>query len=76
MIGAQSGSIATDARGSEPMAGDESGVPVTRILCEFKSMFGSIADEGKASMAGSIHPSMDGATGSELRVEAAACAIS
>ena len=39
-------------------------------------MFGSVADEGKASVAGSIHPSMDDATGSELRVGAAAGAIS
>ena len=39
-------------------------------------MFGSIATEGKASVAGSIHPSMDGATSSELRVGVAANAIS
>ena len=35
-------------------------------------MFGSIAAEGKASVVGSIHPSAEGATGSELRVGAAA----
>ena len=39
-------------------------------------MFGSIAAEGKASVAGSIHPSAEGATGSELKVGAAADAIS
>ena len=39
-------------------------------------VFGSIAAENTTSMAGSIHPSMDGAIGSELRVRVATCAIS
>ena len=30
-IGAQSGSMDADARGPEPMAGDESEVPVTQV---------------------------------------------
>ena len=76
MIGAQSDSIGTGAGGSESVAGEGSGSLTTRLSCKVRSMFGSIAAEGKASMAGSIHPSMDVATGSELRVGAAACAIS
>ena len=60
MIGAQSDSIGTDARGSEPMAGDESEGPMTQTSLEAKSVFGSIADECAASVAGSIHPSSEG----------------
>ena len=76
MIGAQSDSIGTGAGGSESVAGEGSGSLTTRLLCKVRSMFGSIAAEGKASVAGSIHPSVEGAPGSELRVGAAACAIS
>ena len=76
MIGAQPDSIGTGAGGSESVAGEGSGSLTTRLSCKVRLMFGSIAAEGKASVAGSIHPSMDGATVSELRVGAAACAIS
>ena len=76
MIGAQSDSLGTGAGGSESVAGEGSNSLITRLSCKERSMFGSIAAEGKASVAGSIHPSMDGATGSELRVRAAAGAIS
>ena len=76
MIGVQSDSIGTGAGGSESMAGEGSGSLATRLSCKVRSMFGSIAAEGKASVAGSIHPSIDGTTGSELRVGAAAGAIS
>ena len=76
MIGAQSDSIGTGAGGSESVAGEGSDSLTTRLSCRVRSMFGSIAAEGKASVAGSIHPSMVGATGSELRVGAAAGAIS
>ena len=76
MIGAQSDSIGTGAGGSESVVGERSGSLTTRLLCKVRLMFGSIATEGKASMAGSIHPSMDGATGSKLRVGTAAGAIS
>ena len=76
MIGAQPDSIGTGAGGSESVAGEGSGSLTTRLSCKVRSMFGSIADEGKASVAGSIHPSVDGATGSELRLGAAAAAIS
>ena len=76
MIGAQSDLLGTGACGSESVAGEGSGSLTTRLSCRVRSMFGSFTAEDKASVAGSIHPSMDGATGSELRVEAAACAIS
>ena len=76
MIGAQSDSLGTGAGGSESVAGEGSGSLTTRLSCRVRSMFGSIAAEGKASVAGYIHPSMEGATGSELRVGAAAGAIS
>ena len=76
MIGAQSDSIGTGAGGSEFVAGERSDSLSTRLSCRVRLMFISIANEGKASVAGSIHPSMDGATGSELRVGAAADAIS
>ena len=76
MIGAQSGSIGTDVRGSEPMAGDESEGPMTQNSLEAKSMFGSIADECAASVAGSIHPSSDGTVRSGSKARAAAGAFS
>ena len=76
MIGAQSGSMGTDLRGSEPMAGDESEGPMTQITLEVKTVFGSSVDECAASMAGSIHPSLDGAICSGSKARAAACAFS
>ena len=74
-IGAQPNSIGPGVGGSESVVGEGSDSLTTRLSCKVRSMFGSIAAEGKASVAGSIHPSMDGATGSELRVGAAAGAI-
>ena len=68
--------IRTVAGGSESVAGEGSDSLTTRLSCKVRSMFGSIAAEGKASVAGSIHLSTDGAIGSELRVRAAAYAIS
>ena len=76
MIDAQSDSIGTGAGGLESVAGEGSGSLTTRLSCKVRSMFGSIATKGKASAAGSIHPSAEGATGSELRVGAAAGAFS
>ena len=64
MIGAQSDSLGTGASSSESVAREGSDSLTTRLSCKVRSMFDSIAAEGKASMAGSIHPSMDGATGS------------
>ena len=76
MIGAQSDLIETGASGSESVAGEGSDSLTTRLSCKVRSMFGSIAAEGKASVAGSIHPTMDGAIGSELRVGAVAGVVS
>ena len=76
MIGAQSDSIGTGAGDSESVAGEGSNGLTTRLSCKVRSMFGSIVGEFKASVAGSIHPSAEGAPGFELRVGAAACAIS
>ena len=76
MIGAQSDLIGTDARGLEPMAGDESEGPMTQISLEVKTVFGSSTDECAVSVAGSIHPSLDGTICSGLRAEATAGVIS
>ena len=76
MIGAQSDSIGTGAGGSKSVAGERSGSLTIRLPCKVRSMFGSITAKGKASVAGSIHTSMDGATSSKLRVGAAAGVIS
>ena len=67
MIGAQLDLMGTDARGSDPMAGDESEGPMKNTSLEAKSVFGSIAVEYAASVAGSIHPSSDGTIFSRLR---------
>ena len=74
MIGAQSDSIGMDARGSEPMAGDESEGPMIQTSLEAKSVFGSVAEKCAASVAGSIHPSSDGTicSGSKARASAGA----
>ena len=76
MISAQSDSIGTDAGGSDPMAGDESNGSATRVSWEVKSVFGSIATEGATFVAGSIHPSSDGAIHSGLRARVVAGVIS
>ena len=76
MIGAQSDSMGTDARGPEPTTGDKSGGPMTQISLEVESVFGSNTDECAASVAGSIHPSSDGTICSGLIPGAAASAIS
>ena len=75
-IGAQLNPMGAYMRGSEPMTGDESEGPMTPLSQEVGSVFGSDADECAASVAGSIHPSTEGATGSESRVGAAAGVIS
>ena len=67
MIGAQLGMMGTDVHGSEPMAGDESKGPMTHTSLKAKSIFGSIAAECAASVAGSIHPSSDGTICSGLK---------
>ena len=73
-IGAQSDPMGADTRSLEPMAGDESEGPMTQTSLEVKSVFGSIAVECAASVAGSILPSSDGmiCTGSKAREAAGA----
>ena len=75
MIGAQSDWIGTDAGGSEPVVGDEFKGPATQVSLEVKSVFGSIAAECAASVAGSIHPSSEGATCSGTKSRAVAGAM-
>ena len=75
MIGARLDPMGTDARGSEPMAGDESEGPMTQTSMELRSVIGSIVAECAASMAGSIHPPSDGTICSGLFPGAAAGAI-
>ena len=60
MIDTQSDSIGMDAHGLDTMTGDECEGPTTQISLEVESVFGSIADECAASVAGSIHPSSEG----------------
>ena len=62
MIGAQSGSIGTDARGLEHTAGDKSEGSEIQISLGEESVFGSNTEECAASRAGSIHPSLEGTT--------------
>ena len=76
MIGAPYGLVGTDARGSEPMAGDESEGLMTQTLLGVKSVFGSIADECAAFGAGSVHPSSDDMICPGFKSEAPAGAIS
>ena len=76
MISAQLGMMGTDARGSDPMAGDESEGPMKNTSLEAKSVFGSIAAECAASVAGSILPSSDGTICSRFKAGAAAGVIS
>ena len=75
MIGAQLDSTRTGAGGSESMAGEGSGSLSTRLSCKVRSMFGSIAAEGKASVVGSIHLSSDGTICSGMKAGAAAGTI-
>ena len=76
MIGAQSDSIGMDARGSEPMAGNESEVPVTQAQLNVGFVCGSSAAESAASVAGLSFPSSDDAVCSGSRARAVLGAIS
>ena len=58
-IDKRSSSVSADSHGSKLITRDESGIPVTRILCEVKSMCGSNAGESVASMVGSSLRSLD-----------------
>lgn len=75
-IGARSYSMGADTRGSEPMAGDESEVPMTQALLEVRSVFGSSAIESKAFVERLSLPSSDGALYSGSRASVVTCAIS
>ena len=72
----RSSSTYADAQGSEPIAGDESMVPVTQTSPEVKSVCGSNAVESAASVAGLSFPSSDGATYSGFKAKAVTGAIS
>ena len=74
MIGAQLDSIGRGMDGSE--FGKESGTLESWAAQRVRLVFASITAENAASVAGSIHPSMDGAIGSKLRVGAVAGAVS
>ena len=59
-----------DARGSEPMAVDDSEVPVTEAPLVVGSVCGSNAAESAASATGLSFPSLDGAVCSGSRARA------
>ena len=72
----RSSSTYADAQGSEPVAGDESMVPVTQMSLEVRSVCGSNAAESAASVAGLSFPSSDGAICSGSKARAVTGAIS
>ena len=69
-VGVRSGSMAADAHGSEPMAGDEFEDLVTQIPLEVGSVCGSNAMGSVASVVGLILLSLDGVACSGSRVRA------
>ena len=75
-IDARSEPMGADTRGSEPMAGDESEVPMTHASLEVRSVFGYSAAESASSVARLSFPSLDGALCSGSRARAATGAIS
>ena len=75
-IDTRSSSASVDSHGSELTPRDESGVPMTQILCEVKSMCGSNAGESVASVVGLSLPSLDGAVCSGSKARAVIGAIS
>ena len=68
--------MGADARGSEPIAGDESEVPVAQIALKVGSVCGSSAAESAASVVGLSFPSSDGAICSRSRDRAVTSDIS
>ena len=66
----RSSSVSGGVRGSELIAGAESGIPLTLILPGVESVCGSNAMESVASVTGLSFPSSDGAicSGSKARV--------
>ena len=75
-IDKQSSSASAGSYGSELMTGDESGVPVTQMSHEFRSMCGSNAAGSVASVVGLSFPSLDGTVCSESKARAVTGAIS
>ena len=75
-IGARSDSMGADTRGSEPMAGEESEVPMTHASLEVRSVFSSNAAKSVASMVGLSLQSLDGAVCSGSKARAVTGAIS
>ena len=75
-IDVRSSSTYADAHGLEPVAGNESEVPVTQIPLEVGSVCGSDAARTVASVAGLSFPSLDGAICSGSKARAATGTIS
>ena len=75
-IDKQSGSSSAGPHGSELTGEDESGVPMTQILCEVKSMCGSNAGGSVASVVGLGLQSLDGAVCPGSKARAVTGAIS
>ena len=75
-IDKRSTSASMDSHGLELTPRDESGVPVTQILCEFKSMCGSNAGESMASVVGLNLQSLDAAVCSGSKAGVVTGAIS
>ena len=76
MIDGRSSSTYADAQGSEPVAGNESEVPVAQIPREVGSMCGSNAAESVASVVGLSFPSSDGAICSGFKAVATTGTVS
>ena len=72
----RSSSASADSHGSELIAGDESGIPVTQISCDVKTMRGSNVAESATSVAGLSLPSAEGAVCSGSKARAVMEAIS
>ena len=75
-IDKRSSSASMDSHGSELTHRDESGVPVTQILCEFKSMCGFNVGESVASVVGLNLQSLYGALRSGSKAKEVTGAIS
>ena len=75
-IDKRSSSASADSHGSELIPGEESGVPVTRVLHEVKSMCGSNAEESVASVVGLNLQSLDAAVCSGSKAGVVTGAIS
>ena len=75
-IDKRSSSVSADSHGSELIPREESGVPVTRVLCGIKSLCGSSAGESVASEVGLSLQSLDAAVCSGSKAGVVTGAIS